>query len=210
MWPAGPSSPILSPWSGAAQAAALCPAGGRVVRDNRPSASSPRPAAKATSRTTAAWKETGCLWGCALVFDTWMTPSEVSNGPGRNTRVIHRAGSLDVSLALIKAGQGEVQLKIDHDNPADWASTKDGSLSVWIEGNQLRFRVGPETATGRLAIGLARSLTEHREASTLIYSAGHYLCELGIIPLMTITTGVLTEINLVPRGACPGTWVRAE
>ncbi|CAN5423281.1 hypothetical protein BH11PLA2_BH11PLA2_43940 [soil metagenome] len=152
------------------------------------------------------------LKGCCTRFGVAFTPiTGMQDGSVVTDRQYQLlAGSLNESLAAIAAGRHRVTLRFAHDlhQSAELCSTADGTLKVYIRGDELRFRVSDTTRAGRRAIRAVRGLSHYREASVGLDNINSLLRPNADGTKTTmVLKATLSEISLVERGAVPGSRV---
>lgn len=151
------------------------------------------------------------LGGIALVFGEWFLPSWPPGSRERGrVRVRFLPGSLDASLARIRAGKTRAGLRLAHDDGAELVDTTDG-LRLWATEQALWFRVAPVNSRARFAISSAARRPEYRRTSAgaepLVYTwSGRPAPDLPSGSAITIREAELTEVSLVGQAACSGTF----
>jgi hypothetical protein len=138
--------------------------------------------------------------GIALRFGVWFTPQ--LEGLPDGARCMVTAGALCDSLRAVKARQQLLRLNLGH--KGEWLATSaDPCLSVFIAGDALRIRIRGDKSGGRAALaGIRRS--PFQDLSVGLEDCNAVRFTGGVVPLYAILNATLTEISLVPRGACPG------
>jgi len=198
-----PAPPIASAWD--AYRVPLGVPASMCRRIDAPAPVAHKPAAP--PRKSAARVPDFGISGVALVFTRSFKPTFHSSKIPADTVCVIKPGALDRSIRQINAGGSTCKLLIGHDDGGPVICSTDNSLFVYVDGDQLRFRVNTKSRSGRLALCLAQSLPHHREASVGLIDMDSFLYRGGDVPVLIVLRAELPEISIVPAGACNGTYV---
>jgi len=185
------------------------PAGGRVVRDNRPQASR-RPSAGRSESLAPSSELGGKILGCCCRFDEWSTPT--SRQCVKGFQLKYNCTAFDSSLARVESGLARIRLLVDHDEELVLGSTDD-DLVVWVEDEAILFELTPRSQKSRLWVNTIKAMNSSYGAS-IGGDLVEAICPPGrtirSAPAMVATEFRLKEISLLPleRAACPATWVK--
>lgn len=199
MWPAPITA--VSPWALQNAALAFRPSTAPAHR-----VAPARPETKAAPKPESTRVQAGEVRGVALRFDQWFGP-QCESIPGVQVKV--RVGALDRCLEKVSAGKHTIRLHFDHNTGLETIDTTNSAFRVWVDDNELHFAVRPITTGGRIICNVCREFSTHRQASVGLTWLGfqHQKGEADL-PRYVLNECMLTEISLVPVGACNGVWVR--
>jgi hypothetical protein len=168
----------------------------------------------ATSRAARPGRNEGLILGKVLEYATISKPIGrpryvLPGSLNLRCRVFMRLGCFDRWLAEVAAGRKEILLCLGHDVSRPLCSTREGSLNVWsdAEDMELLFSVAPSSEAGRSAIRTARQKPTFRKVSAGFIADCYELEGEPDDPhaLMVITQARLEEVSLVPRALFPHT-----
>jgi hypothetical protein len=142
----------------------------------------------------------------ATRFETWHFPN-VTAGPaaagGARLRVFIRPDALDHSLARIASGRATFALYHNHqDDGPPLVTSAAGCLTLRHLGDRLELHVRANNAAGRKALAALWVLPD-RELSVGLRKVHGIGERVGDQAFMMVTSAVLEEISIVPRGAVP-------
>src|SRR5262249_5265236 len=141
--------------------------------------------------------------GVASVADRWFAPTWDSERIPRGTPMLFRPAFFKAAVERVRAGRRAAVLNVAHSGEV-LCSTRDGCLSLSLDGDYLRPLRRGCTAGGRAAMWVLRHVAARelsvgvRDVELIEYRRG------DVIDRVVITDGDIHEISVVAKGACPG------
>ena len=204
MWPAI-NTAVSSPWP-AISLQQIARSHGAAAKERSVKSRLPDPPARRpTGPTQSENPHAGSILGCATKFGIWCSPVS-EDFP--DCRLMFRHGCFDRTLANVREGRREIKLHMFHDPIATFATTKDKSLRVWVEANELRFRVLPNSRNSRSAIRTIKASDCRLCSVGCVIRKAETYDEHSDPPIISVVRADLIEISILEHAAVSSTWIR--